>query len=519
MTDRPAQSVPFSASIDWQPWTADAFARASAGGRPVLLSITAAWCHGCGVMDAGTYADAQVTEAIRRSLVPVRVDADVRPDIHDRYHLEGLPTTLFLTPSGEMLTGTTYLPSTGLLQMIDEVAHAYARDREALDERARSAAAARRRDAVADPPADPDLAAPVWLAGQLVQQLDREFGGFGTGAKFPHAAALLAGVLHHEHAPDPALADAIARTLDGMARGGLCDQADGGFFRATASREWMRPHTEKLLEDQAALVRVYLEAARVFGRDDWRDVARAAIAFVDARLSDPETGRFLASQAADAAYHQMRAAGIAVPSAPPRVDRRLFADRSARAISAWLRAAAITGDRTLADRAAAAMTDLLAHTCSPGAGVAHVWDERDARVRGLLADQVYVARALLDLYDADGSRRWLDAAADIMRGALDELADPAGGALLDRPAGSDDAVGLLADPLRPLGPNAEAALVLAKLSRALGDPGLHGRGLDVLRALSGGYRRQGLAAAPYALAVLELFGPAGPEAPEPAGRT
>src|SRR5690606_39725437 len=110
---------------------------------------------------------------------------------------------------------------------------------------------------------------------------------------------------------DPALADAIARTLDGMARGGLCDQADGGFFRATASREWMRPHTEKLLEDQAALVRVYLEAARVFGRDDWRDVARAAIAFVGARLSDPETGRFLASQAADASYHQMRAAGIA----------------------------------------------------------------------------------------------------------------------------------------------------------------------------------------------------------------
>ncbi|HEX7085041.1 MAG TPA: DUF255 domain-containing protein [Vicinamibacterales bacterium] len=519
MTDRPAQSVPSSASVDWQPWTADAFAHASATGRPVLLSITAAWCHGCGVMDAGTYADAQVAEAIRRSVVPVRVDADVRPDIHERYHLEGLPTTLFLTPSGEMLTGTTYLPSSGLFQMIDEVARAYARDREALDERARSAAAARRTQGAPDAPADPDLAAPAWLAGQLVQRLDREFGGFGTGAKFPHAAALLAGVLHYEQSPDPALADAIARTLDGMARGGLCDQADGGFFRATASREWMRPHTEKLLEDQAALVRVYLEAARVFGRDDWRDVARATIAFVHARLSDPETGRFFASQAADAAYHQMRAAGIAVPSAPPRVDRRLFADRSARAISAWLRAAAVTGDGALAGRAAAAMTDLLAHTYRPGAGVAHVWDDRESRVRGLLADQVYVARALLDLHDADGARRWLDAAADIMRTALGELADPAGAALLDRPSGSADAVGLLADPLRPLAPNAEAAIVLTKLSRALGEPEFHGRGLDVLRALSGGYRRHGLAAAPYVLAVLELLGPSGPASPDPAGRT
>jgi len=519
MTDRPAQSVPSPASIDWQPWTADAFARAAATGRPVLLSITAAWCHGCGVMDAGTYADADVRDAIRRALVPVRVDADVRPDIHDRYHLDGLPTTLFLTPSGEMLTGTTYLPSTGLLRLIEQVSEAYARDRGTLDERARAAAAARRREAAPDPPADPDLAAPAWLATQLVQQLDREFGGFGTGAKFPHADALLAGVLHWEQSPDPQVADAIARTLDGMARGGLHDDADGGFFRATASREWMRPHTEKLLEDQAALVRVYLEAARVFGRDDWRDVARATIAFVESRLSDPATGRFFASQAADAAYYQMRAAGIAVPSAPPRLDTRLFADRSARAISAWLRAAAITGDRALADHAVAAMTDLLARVYQPGAGVAHVWDGQEAGVRGLLADQVYVARALLDLHERDGARRWLDAAADIMRATLARLADPAGGALLDRPHGSDDAIGLLADPLRPLAPNAEAAVVLARLSRALGDPEWHARGLDVLRALSGGYRRHGLAAAPYALAVLEFFGPARPSSREPASGT
>ena len=506
MTDRPAPSVSSSPSVAWQPWTAGAFARAAAGGRPVLLSITASWCHGCGVMDAGTYADAQVVEAVGRTVVPVRVDADCRPDIHERYHLEGLPTTLFLTPSGEMLTGTTYLPPAGFLRMLEEVARAYADGRATLEARAEAAARARRSGAAPPAPAEPDLSAPAWLADQLVQQLDREFGGFGTGGKFPQAAALLAGVRQYEQAPDAALADAIARTLDGMARGGLRDHADGGFFRYAASREWMRPHTEKLLDDQAAIARVYLEAARVFGRADWDETARAVIAYVHARLSDPEGPRFFASQAGDEAYYQMRAAGVSGPYAAPRVDRRLFADRSAQAIVVWLRAAARLEDPALASRAAAAMDDLLAHLYEPGAGVAHVLDEGPGE-RGLLADQVSVARALLDLHDAEGAPSRLDAAADIMRTALATLTDAAGGGLLDRPAGAPDAIGLLAEPRRPLAANAEAAGVLARLSRATGDLDLHARALDLLRAQSGTYRQHGLAAAPYALAILELFGP------------
>jgi uncharacterized protein YyaL (SSP411 family) len=509
MTDRPAPSVSSSPFVAWQPWSAGAFARAAAGGRPVLLSITASWCHGCGVMDAGTYADAQVVEAIGRTVVPVRVDADCRPDIHERYHLEGLPTTLFLTPSGEPLTGTTYLPAAGFLRMLEEVARAYADGRAALDARAAAAARARQGGAAPPAPAEPDLSAPAWLAGQLVQQLDREFGGFGTGGKFPQAAALLAGLRQYAQAPDPALADAIARTLDGMARGGLRDHQDGGFFRYTASREWMRPHTEKLLEDQAALAGVYLEAARVLGRDDWTGIARSVIAYVHARLSDPATGRFFASQAGDEAYYQMRAAGVSGPYAAPRADRRLFADRSAQAAAAWLRAAALLDAPALAARAAAVMDDVLGHLYEPGAGVAHVLDEAPGP-RGLLADQVYVARALLDLHEADGSPRWLDAAADIVRTALGTLTDPAGGGLLDRPPGGPDAVGLLAEPRRPLAANADAAGVLARLSRATGDLDLHARALDVLRAHGGAYRQHGLAAAPYVLAILELFGP-GPD--------
>jgi uncharacterized protein YyaL (SSP411 family) len=285
-------------AVAWLPWGPDAFARARAERRPVLLSITASWCHGCAVMDTTSYGDARVVAFINERLVAVRVDADRRPDVNDRYNLDGWPTTVLLTPSGEMLTGTTYLPAEGLLAMLEEVADAYARSHEDLDRRAAAVAGARR----ASPrkltlAQEPDLAAPAWLAALVVRETDVEYGGFGTGGKFLHAAALTAAVRQQARHPDPDLSVAITRTLDGIAGGGARDQVGGGFFRYTASREWMRPHTEKMIEDQAAMVRLFLEAARLFDRQDYLDVARDTIAFVESTLASRADGRFFSSQA------------------------------------------------------------------------------------------------------------------------------------------------------------------------------------------------------------------------------
>src|SRR6187549_3736074 len=113
--------------IQWLPWAADAFARAERERKPVLLSITAAWCRACHEMDRTTYADAQVGEAIRVRVVPVRVDADQRPDINERYNLGGWPTTAFLTPSGEVITGGTFVPADRMPGVLARVAAEYAR--------------------------------------------------------------------------------------------------------------------------------------------------------------------------------------------------------------------------------------------------------------------------------------------------------------------------------------------------------------------------------------------------------
>ncbi len=497
-------SVPTSRAVEWLPWGPEAFAHARDAGKPVLLSITASWCHGCAVMDSVSYADPRVAALIASDLVPVRVDADRRPDVNDRYNLDGWPTTVLLTPSGEMLTGTTYLPPDGLLSMLDEVSRAYATTRAALDQRAAEGAARRRaRPRGLTLAIDPDLAAPDWLAGLIVRERDIEYGGFGADGKFLHTAALTAGVRLYARNPAQALGDTLAQTLDAMAGGGIRDGIDGGFFRYVSSREWTRPHTEKMLEDQAAAVRLFVEAGRAFDRPDWVEAARDTIAFVQATLADPPNSRFFGSQAADEGFYQLPSGALRRTFTAPRVDRTLFTDWTAQAASAWIAAGDLLRDPSLSEFGARALDTAIVASYRPGEGLAH-WIDGTAGVRGLLTDQVYASRALLDLHEATGNPTWSMMAEERMRTALRTLWDEHAGGFFDRPREAD-AIGLLADPRKPLAPNCAAATVLARLAHLTGDADLQQRALETLRSQTTGYREMGLFGAPYVLAVLEMF--------------
>src|SRR6476661_7574582 len=110
--------------IDWLPWGAEAFARAAREGKPVLLSITAAWCRACHEMDRTTYADPEVAALVRDRFIAVRVDTDRRPDINERYNLGGWPTTAFLTPDGDVITGATFVPAEQMVRILRRVASA-----------------------------------------------------------------------------------------------------------------------------------------------------------------------------------------------------------------------------------------------------------------------------------------------------------------------------------------------------------------------------------------------------------
>ena len=485
------------AAVRWLAWGGDAFARARAEGIPVLLALSTKWCPWSVAMARDTYADPGVADLIRERFVPVRVDADARPDINDRYNLGGWPTTAFLTPDGLLLGGETYVRAERMCGLLTRVSESFRARRQDISARAD---APEGRGATGPADAEPDPAIAAWAATQLTSQFDAEHGGFGQAPKRVHPAALeLASVLHH--AGDDALAPIVPRTLDAIAWGGLYDPVDGGVFRYCAGSDWSEPSVEKLLDVNADVLRLL-----VAGDERHHERAAHLIGYVRRTLvDDPETGGFYASQQADAAYFGVMSGSERDALDPPSVDRTVYTDANATMAAAFTRAALILSDTSLLAFAASTMERVVLDTYERGGGIAHqTGEETGGRVRGLLVDQVRASAALLDLYDATERDAYLDVAQELMRYAARALwDDAAAGGFVDRVPKEGD-IGLLREPLRPFVLNCEAARVLARLARLTGDAEYRARAISALACQSRVAREHGIDAAVYALALREL---------------
>src|SRR5712691_2648246 len=176
--------------IKWRGWSEEAFAEAGKLDRPILLSISAVWCHWCHVMDETTYSNAGVIDLINREYVPIRVDNDLRPDINQRYNMGGWPSTAFLTSSGDILTGATYLPPD---QMADALARIATYYRTNQPEIATRVLEARKRagSAVARSAASLDNGLVDSVLEAVTAAYDPAYGGFGGAPKFPQTDAIL----------------------------------------------------------------------------------------------------------------------------------------------------------------------------------------------------------------------------------------------------------------------------------------------------------------------------------------
>ncbi len=237
-----------STSIGWLPWGAPAFARARDERKPVLLSIAASWCQGCREMDDTTYADPAVATCINERFIPVRVDAEERPDISERYALGGWPTTAFLTAGGALLGGGTYVPLERMPGTLERVLAAVEANAALLDGVPAAEIPPVRAAAASGPDGVEDLIAVTYATA------DRECGGFGTGPKYPIAAPVHLALDLWSDTHDPSYEQFVVTTLDAMGWSGLYDEVDGGFHHYTATRDWRLAHTEKLLETNAALI-------------------------------------------------------------------------------------------------------------------------------------------------------------------------------------------------------------------------------------------------------------------------
>jgi len=489
--------------ISWLKWNKESFEKAKELDKPILLGISAVWCHWCHVMDQTTYSDSEVARLIEDKFVPIRVDRDQRPDIDKRYNMGGWPSTAFLTPDGEILTGGTYIPSQQMKALLEHISRFYKKNKNNLKSRIKEL----EKEKTEPPSIEYGLDREVFLSVidgltlEIASRFDSLHGGFGNAAKFPHSGALRLALLQHHLQGHKAALNIVKKTLTEMRNGGIYDKEEGGFFRYSTTRDWSIPHYEKMCEDNAKLVVNYLEAYQVTGENVFRDTAKGILAYVNAKLSDQENGGFYGSQDADEVYYK-----LSLPErlnrTSPRIDRTLFVNWNAMMISAYLLASVVLDDQSYQDFALRTVNLLLETSFSSENGISHFLIEGKSHLSGLLTDQVHMIQCLIDSYQITSDRKFLDRAERLADFMLDKLWDNTGG-FYDKPEGTG-AFGALKLLDKPLDENSVAADAFLRLHHLTGKQKYLETARKTLEFFAATYQRYGIMGSIYGLAV-ELY--------------
>lgn len=519
--------------VHWRQWTPQALADAAARDVPILLSVGYAACHWCHVMAHESFEDDDVAAAMNAGFVCIKVDREERPDIDAVYMNAtvaltgqgGWPMTCFLTPDGRPFFCGTYYPKEGFLQLLSAVSATW-RERRGEVEEASDHIAGELRKMADGVPGGGHAVAPELCdhaVASLLGDEDTAHGGFGGAPKFPPSALLESLLRNYERTGSPQALDAVSRAGNAMARGGIYDQLGGGFARYSVDNAWVVPHFEKMLYDNALLLRAYAHWARRTGDPLARRVTDQTARFLLDDLADG--AMFTSSLDADADGREGStyvwtpdqldevlgpddgpwAASIfavtptgtfehgasvlqlpADPEDPERADRvrtqlliarraRVQPGRAALVVTSWnglaitaLAEASVALDEPefarAASRCARALLDL------------HVVDGRLRRASlggvvgdsaAILEDHAMLSTGLLALYQLTAEAAWLTKATELLDTALTHFADQ------DRPGRwfdtADDAEQLMlrpADPLDGATPSGASSITEALLTAA-----------------------------------------------------
>jgi uncharacterized protein YyaL (SSP411 family) len=541
--------------VDWYPWGKEALERAKAEDKPIFLSIGYSACHWCHVMERESFSDEATAELLNRHFISVKVDREERPDL-DTIYMDavvamtgggGWPLSVWLTPEGAPFYGGTYFPDRArygvpsFRQVLTALAQAWDTRRDDLLEHATrlvdhlvTASEPVHRSSFSAAPSGEGSATDVAtlheraLAG-ISATFDPVEGGWGPAPKFPQPALIEYLLTWHALVPTPALWAQVEKTLDAMAAGGIYDHLGGGFHRYSTDNEWLVPHFEKMLYDNAQLARCYLRAWQSCGTDRYRQVAEETLAYLLRDMRHPEGG-FFSSEDADSegvegrffvwtdgeigaalppgeAAALRRAYGITPEGnfegssilhlvAPPTDqaeasllarakntllqvrERRVRPGRDDKIVASWnglVLAALADTARALTDpvylRAAVECGTFLAEKLvEPDGSISHTWKDGRASGTGFLEDHALVAEGMLALYQATFDERWFVCARDLLEAVPRHFSRPGGGFYDTR----SDHENLIARPRHtsdtplPCG-NSAAALGLLRLAAYTGD--------------------------------------------------
>jgi uncharacterized protein YyaL (SSP411 family) len=541
--------------VDWYAWGEEAFERARAEDKPVLLSVGYAACHWCHVMEHESFEDAETAELMNELFVNVKVDREERPDV-DAVYMDavvamtghgGWPMTVFLTPGKEPFFGGTYYPPEprhgmpAFRQVLVAVADAYRTRREDVAQQATVLVEALQQGSRVAPSREPLTEDLLDEAGHALRtQYDPQWGGFGRAPKFPPASAI-------EFLLRRGVFDLALGTLDGMRAGGMYDLVGGGFHRYSVDEEWLVPHFEKMLYDNALLVPAYLHAWVLTGETSYREIVEDTVEY-SLRELRLEGGGFASAQDADTDGVE----GLTFTWTPEELaeaigpDRELLLQpfehgrsivrghltdaerakllavraerpqplRDDKAVAAWnglMLAALAEAGRRLDNAswvaAARELGEFILGPLSDERGRLHrTWRGGVAKGTGYLEDYADVAHGLYELHVATGELRWLHESRRLALLAVGLFADEERGGFYLTPSDGEELVARqkdLDDNPTPSG-NSMLAFVLLRLARIWGDDELERHAAGVLRLV-----RDTLPRAPsafgWALCALDLY--------------
>jgi uncharacterized protein len=566
--------------VDWHQWGEEAFEEAGRRDVPVLLSVGYSSCHWCHVMAHESFEDEATAAVMNEGFVSIKVDREERPDV-DAIYMEavqaltgrgGWPMTVFLAPDGRPFYAGTYFPRSegrglpSFARVLQAIEEAW-RDRrewvlEQADALTQAVEARSHLPRTAREPADPAAAAggtgplstalgsppprpsPLPRGYQALRAMhDDALGGFGNAPKFPQPSMIEAVLWYHVRSGDPEALELATVTLDAMASGGMYDQVGGGFHRYSTDARWLVPHFEKMLYDQAGLVRAYLHGWQLTGRPSFLQVVDETVGYVLRDLRSPAGGLCSAedadSEGEEGKFYVWRPAEIDAvlgpdlgPVArrwygvsgdpnfegatfilfrpergdllrPPEVEearRLLFQARTARVrpgldnkvllewnamfASALAEAAAATGRGDWADAAVQIADALLATLRRPADGRwLRSWREGRAEQPAFAADYAWLVDAFTRLSELTGNARFMALARETADGLLELFFDEGEGDLFTTGRDAERLIVAAKDHFDGAVPsaNSAAALALARLGALSGDS----RYLDAASAIDG----------------------------------
>jgi uncharacterized protein len=519
--------------VDWHEWGDEAFERAQAEDKPLLVSVGYSSCHWCHVMAHESFEDGATAAEMNDLFVNVKVDREERPDV-DAVTMEatvgmtgsgGWPTTVFLTPEGKPFYAGTYFPPEprhgmpSFRDVLRAVAAAWRERRADLERQAGRIDESLRAGALQRASTEPLTSSLLGEASRgIAATFEPAFGGFGRAPKFPAASTL---ELLLRRGDEDAL-QMVEKTLDGMAAGGMYDVVGGGFHRYSVDDRWLVPHFEKMLYDNAVLAPTYLHAWVVTGNERYREVVEETLDYLLREMLLPEGG-LASAQDADTdgvegltyTWTPEEADALELPreklepfehgrfvvrgKLDPELRARALAERATRpqpfrddkVLASWnglaLAALAEAGYRLERENwldAARGVAELLLGDLSDERGRL-LRSRRDGRASGtgFLDDYANAAHGLMELHAATGELRWLLEARRVALLAIELFADEERGGFFLSPADGDERVPRtkdLQDTPVPSG-NSMLAWVLLRLARIWGDDELERRAVSVFR--------------------------------------